>query len=97
MNCKLVEKHKIYQGAKFHVFLFSHLATRGLQIVKKLKKTTKNQNNVLGQSNYGLTQDKLQQKRFHLYSFRIDPLNIILKIYFNIIRGRGPNMLIYVN
>ena len=34
----------------------------------------------IGQSNYGLTLNKLQQKLFHLYLFRKYPLNIILKI-----------------
>ena len=51
----------------------------------------------IGQSINNLTHHKLQKKRFHLHSFRNDPLNTILRISRNLNRGRGSNMLIYAN
>jgi len=44
MNYKLVEGHGIHECAKFQGFLLSHLATRGLRIVKKCKKQGKSKN-----------------------------------------------------
>ncbi len=41
MNDKLVEGHEIYLGAKFHGFLYSRLATRGLRIVENKEKQRK--------------------------------------------------------
>ncbi len=38
MNYKLIEGHGIHECAKLQGFLLSHLATRGLRIVKKCKK-----------------------------------------------------------